>query len=271
MVRTLPIGQSLFIRTDFSDKEAWEILQADTEAVRRNADGIAVRAGLTIVDDHTFDALSIGELLELADGAVDYAFVADSQTFENPRRPILVVDLSGDREDDDTSILTFRVTPELLASVESNLSLANLDFADYIDNIDGDGVFTGGPARAETRTLSRQDLLDAAPQSKLPSALVSRYIEALEHYRPLTLSAKFVPDLRDLYEYLVSNSDGWNLAEEILGRQESMEVASKGGGPTLVFNFPIRRGWWSAYVDPKTLVPVTLLMSRARARKQRES
>lgn len=271
MSRTLPIGQSLLIRADFSNEEGWRTLQIDAQAVRRTEDGITAQAVLTVVDDREFEAVSADELFDLADGAVDYAFVADSQTFEDPRRPILVVDLSGDHEDDDTSISTFRVTPEHLVSVENNLSLANLDFADYIDNSDGDGVFTGGPARTETRTLNRQDLLDAAPQSKLPSALVSRYIEALEHYRPLTLSAKLVPDLRELYAYLVSNSDGWNLAEEILGRQESTEVASEGGGPALAFNFPIRRGWWSAYVDPITLVPVTLLMSRARARKQRET
>ena len=40
---------------------------------------------------------------------------------------------------------TFRVIPRELWGVENNLSLANMDYSDFADNVDADGVFRGFP------------------------------------------------------------------------------------------------------------------------------
>jgi hypothetical protein len=40
---------------------------------------------------------------------------------------------------------TFRVIPSEMWSVENNLSVANMDFYEFADNVDLDGVFRGFP------------------------------------------------------------------------------------------------------------------------------
>ncbi|ORI19397.1 hypothetical protein BJD99_04180 [Rhodococcus sp. 1163] len=267
MVRTLPEGQFLLIRTGFEDENAWQTLQVEAQA------------DFTIVDDPEFDGISIEELVEVAGGSLDYAFVADHRTFTDPRRPILVVDLhvrdeDGDVYVDDESedaveepISRFRVTPEYLAVVENNLSTANLDFADFIASADRGGLFDGYAAPAETLTLERRDLLAAARNSNLPAMLVTRYSEALELYRRSTVTATPTEDLSEHHKYLQNNMEGFGHAEEVLGLEESLEISAQGGGPVLAFYFPIRSGWWSANVAPETLAPVTLLMSRMASRR----
>jgi hypothetical protein len=54
-------------------------------------------------------------------------------------RPVLVVDLSQEPG------RTFRVIPGQMWGVENNLSLANMEFSEFADNVDPDGVFRGFP------------------------------------------------------------------------------------------------------------------------------
>ena len=42
---------------------------------------------------------------------------------------------------------TFRVIPSEMWSVENNLSIANMDFAEFADAVDEDGVFRGFPEK----------------------------------------------------------------------------------------------------------------------------
>jgi maltoporin len=66
-----------------------------------------------------------------------FAFIADQTTFTNPERLVLVVDLYEEPG------RTFRVIPHEMWSVQNNLSVANVDFYEFADNIDADGVFRG--------------------------------------------------------------------------------------------------------------------------------
>jgi hypothetical protein len=54
-----------------------------------------------------------------------------------PEHPILVVDLYGKPQK------TFRVIPARLATVENNLAIANMDFDEFANAVDKDGVFRG--------------------------------------------------------------------------------------------------------------------------------
>jgi len=65
------------------------------------------------------------------------AFVADRLTVTDPEQPVLVVDLAHE------SGRTFRVIPSQMWAVENNLSLANMEYAEFADNADPDGVFRG--------------------------------------------------------------------------------------------------------------------------------
>ena len=128
---------SLLVRTDFSDDAAWVAL---CDAAREESeDGFQAR--LECVSDRAYDGLTIDQLVALArtNDDLGYIFLADRVALTNPEQPILVVDLY------DEPGRTFRVIPRELWGVENNLSLANMDYSDFADNVDADGVFRGFP------------------------------------------------------------------------------------------------------------------------------
>jgi len=140
-MKQLPnLEDSLLLRADFSDDAAWKSL---CETVQRpNEDGF--RAYVECISDPAFDGLSPAQLVELAPqgeqcGKHTFAFVADRTTFASPERPVLVVDLY------DEPGRTFRVIPHEMWGVENNLSIANMDYSEFADEVDPDGVFRGFP------------------------------------------------------------------------------------------------------------------------------
>ena len=82
---------------------------------------------------------SIEELLSSLpeDYAYDFIFVADSETFTSENRSCLVIDLI------DPAKPRFRALPSTLASIENNLNIANLDFADFHHEANPTGIFKG--------------------------------------------------------------------------------------------------------------------------------
>jgi len=131
---------ALVIRTDFSDDAAWqEICQAIKEPVG------AFQAQVNFLDDREYDALSPGGLLLLLPENFEHSFacLVDDTTISQADRPILCIDLF------DEPGRTFRVIPSQMWAVENNLSIANMDFSEFADNVDPDGVFRGFP---ETQT-----------------------------------------------------------------------------------------------------------------------
>jgi Domain of unknown function (DUF6924) len=77
-----------------------------------------------------------------------YFFVADTRTIADPEHPILVVNNEDPFDDDDPELTvpcgaTFRVIPSHIVDPEANLSLANMDFVEFADATDDDGVFRG--------------------------------------------------------------------------------------------------------------------------------
>ncbi len=141
---------ALVIRTDFSHDDEWTRLQpaiVEPQSVNR------FEASVTFVDEPANDGLTVPQLLELvpADAEVGFAFLADTETLTHPDRPILVVNLRD--WDDDFSDrragrwygTTFRVVPSHMWSIQNNLSISNMDWWEYAENVDADGVFRGFP------------------------------------------------------------------------------------------------------------------------------
>ena len=128
---------SLLLRTDFSDDAAWAALCDAAQA--QSEEGFQAR--LECISDRAYDGLTIDQLVALArtNDDLGYIFLADRVALTNPEQPILVVDLY------DEPGRTFRVIPRELWGVENNLSLANMDYSDFADNVDADGVFRGFP------------------------------------------------------------------------------------------------------------------------------
>ena len=137
MKQLLPTENTLLLRADFTDDSAWESL---CEAIDQpNEDGF--KAYVERVSDPVYDGLTVEQLVALAPKGGDhsFAFVADRTTFTNPEQPVLVVDLY------DEPGRTFRVIPREMWGVENNLSIANMDYYEFADNADADGVFRGFP------------------------------------------------------------------------------------------------------------------------------
>jgi hypothetical protein len=124
------------LRTDFSDEPAWEAIGA---AIQTPVDGY--QAYVDFLSDRDYDGLTAEQVTRLPreDPDQTFLFVVDQTTLSHPDHPILVIDLIEDPG------RTFRVTPVEMAAVENNLSIANMDFAEFVDHVDPDGIFRGFP------------------------------------------------------------------------------------------------------------------------------
>jgi hypothetical protein len=130
----------LVIRTDFENQHAWETICKLIRAPVQE-DGDAFYAYVDFLDDTDFRDLSADDLLARvsSDYAHSFLFVVDRTAITYPDFPILVVDLYADRG------RSFRAVPSKVQSIENNLSIANMDFAEFADDVDKDGIFRGFP------------------------------------------------------------------------------------------------------------------------------
>ncbi|MEU7011236.1 hypothetical protein [Streptomyces sp. NPDC046332] len=126
---------SLVLRTDFGDEGAWD-------AVRATLNSAGEYSHATLVSELRFagvgvDALMAEEAAADEDEQIVYMFVADAATMKDPGHPLLAVDLS------DEPGRTFRVPVRWFPDISANLSIANMDFAEFADAADGSGTFRG--------------------------------------------------------------------------------------------------------------------------------
>lgn len=128
--------ETLLLRADFTDDAAWESVCA---AVREPVGEF--QAYVECISDPAFDGVTPEQLPGLAgeDSARTFACIVDAETITNDEHPVLVVDLFEEPG------RTFRVIPAEMWGVENNLSICNMDFADFADHTDDDGVFRGFP------------------------------------------------------------------------------------------------------------------------------
>jgi hypothetical protein len=129
-----PTENTLALRTDFTDEDAWyaicdEIQDPDDEF------GTIV----DFVSDPAFDGLTADQLPALLPEKtfLTFAFIIDRLAMFHPDHPVLVVDL---KEQPGRS---FRVVVPEMGNVESNLSIANMQFHEFADAADVKGVFRG--------------------------------------------------------------------------------------------------------------------------------
>jgi hypothetical protein len=79
---------------------------------------------------------SADALTRTINGQYAIFFVADTTTMEHRDRPILCINLFASQQQ-------FRVIPSELLAVENNLSLANMDYEEFADAVDAEGIFRG--------------------------------------------------------------------------------------------------------------------------------
>ncbi|MFE0475976.1 DUF6924 domain-containing protein [Streptomyces sp. NPDC058947] len=126
---------SLVLRTDFGDDTAWD-------AVRAALDAAGEYPHATYVSELRFADVEVQALLDEEaaadeDAQIIHVFLADATTLREPGHPLLAVDLS------DEPGRTFRLPARWFPDVSANLSIANMDFAEFADATDGSGTFRG--------------------------------------------------------------------------------------------------------------------------------
>jgi uncharacterized protein YbcV (DUF1398 family) len=138
-MKTIPDTEyALVLRTDFSDQSTWDRLCAE---IRKPVGIFRFMAFVNYLDDAQYAEISKAQLLQLLPPNYNHSFiiVADKTTFTHSEHPLLIIDLFDDSKRD------FRAVPKQIQAIENNLSIANMDFEDFADNVDQDGIFRGFP------------------------------------------------------------------------------------------------------------------------------
>jgi hypothetical protein len=131
-------GGYLVIRTDFSNDLAWEHICSE---ILQTHDDDYCYAEVECVSEKACDGLEPEELRGFVpkNYRLSYAFIVDKITVRNSDHPVLVFDYLS------VPARSFRVIPFEVWCVESNLSLANLDFETFLESCGKDRVFRGFP------------------------------------------------------------------------------------------------------------------------------
>jgi hypothetical protein len=98
----------------------------------------AFDAHVEFVDDEAFAGFTVAQLLDClpSDAPHVLMLIADKAAMTAADHPLLVVDLIEKGR-------TFRAVPSQIQVIENNLSIANMDWEDFADYVDDDGVFRG--------------------------------------------------------------------------------------------------------------------------------
>lgn len=123
-------GNTPLVRTDFSDADAWAAVQA--LITTPNADGF--QAYVDIVDDPAFGG-AIFDHSAVRTGKHALLIIADRTAMTDPGHPLLCIN--------NASAEQLRVIARELWSIENNLSIANMDFDEFMKAAAPDGVFRG--------------------------------------------------------------------------------------------------------------------------------
>jgi hypothetical protein len=122
------------VRTWFGDEAAWARLR---QAIGSRGEFVAP---VHFVDDRSFDGLTPQALIARSADTSEspmFLLLADEAAMSSEEHPVLVVDLF------DEPGRSFRVIASELWGVACNLPLGNMDWEDFAEAADEDGIFRG--------------------------------------------------------------------------------------------------------------------------------
>ncbi|MBB2741936.1 UNVERIFIED_ORG: hypothetical protein FHR35_001758 [Microbispora rosea subsp. rosea] len=127
----------LVVRTDFSDQERWQAVRKSLGDIDGDGWMTEWAAKVEVVEDRAYQDLTSPQILALLpDGYMDPLLViADKVTIDSQEMPFLVIELECE--------WGMRVIPAELPSIHANLYIANMDFGEFAESADADGVFRG--------------------------------------------------------------------------------------------------------------------------------
>ena len=127
------------LRTDFSNQSTWEAI---CDLVQQpSPEGF--EAHVEFIDDRAFDGTRKQQVLAVVPKDYPHTFIVivDRKAVSDDEHPLLVVNLYdglGSEAGEE-----FRAVPAAIQAIENNLSIANMDFAEFADAVDSSGVFRG--------------------------------------------------------------------------------------------------------------------------------
>lgn len=124
------------IRADFTDQDVWENVRQQV-LVDPDLPGEDPQVGFVEVEEPVHEGLTAARLLELEPHRLGTYFIFDSDTVTHPGRPLVAVDANSQPG------TFFRLVPSTVQSFAVNMMLSNMDFDDFADNVDADGIFRG--------------------------------------------------------------------------------------------------------------------------------
>ena len=129
----------LLVRTDYSDDAAWRVALSAATAVYDADDYGRVGALLQPVECPELENLTPQDLTRLPrENYLSELAVADARTMQD--QTVMFVDLN---EFNQQVGRTFRSVPQEVEPIVANLSISNMDFFEFADRADPDGVFRG--------------------------------------------------------------------------------------------------------------------------------
>ncbi|MGF0311782.1 DUF6924 domain-containing protein [Rhodococcus sp. IEGM1428] len=247
-------GESLLIRTDFSDDSAWREIALAAMAPVDQGNDMEFEAVLTCIDNNDHDGWSVEQLLQaLGDSPPYYVFVVDTDTVQNPEHPIAVVDTGAD--DPERHGKTFRTVPSEMWSIENNLSIANMDFDDFADSADKDGVFRGFPEPAQpVEQVTTQDVAGWIADD-LHTDTLRRFHREIDGWKYPYPVALFEAEMTEVHTQLLAADYDSRTDTELIGHDEFREVAAR-GGPALHGGIPVNGAYWSFLLDLESRRPL---------------
>jgi uncharacterized protein DUF6924 len=128
------------VRADFSNNDVWE--RVKKEIAEPTDEGFG--ADVEFVESPALDGLDEATIAAYYPHAYPHEyrhpvlFVIDALAVSGPEHPILVVNLNAE-----VAAGTFRALPRQVQSIQNNLSLANMDYREFLSSAGTDGVFRG--------------------------------------------------------------------------------------------------------------------------------
>jgi len=129
-------NDSLVLRTDFSDENAW---QKVCQLITAPQTSFGFVAQVEFYNDVVFSQATVQQIMASLPTNRNYWFllVVDNETITHPDHPVLCIDLLKNPG------ATFRVMASQVVTIESNLAAQNMDFAAFAKAVDADGIFRG--------------------------------------------------------------------------------------------------------------------------------
>lgn len=126
----------LVVRIDLSNEAIWQEICVE---IQKPVGIFRFRANVEFLDDAEYAGITKEQLLGLLPKNYNHSFIVivDQIAISHPEHPLLVVDLyegSGNE---------FRALPSQIQGIENNLSIANMDFEEFAQAVDEDGIFRG--------------------------------------------------------------------------------------------------------------------------------